>query len=140
MTILDGTDSNLGRLSSSIAQRLLKGEQIDVVNSEKVLISGNNEEILKKYKKRQSLQHHGNPKSGPKFYKMPHRILKRAVSGMLPTKTTRGRIALKKFKSYIGVPEQFKNSKKHFIEEAKKQTSRKSVLIETVSKELGARW
>jgi len=140
MTILDGTDSNLGRFSSIIAKRLLKGEQIDVVNSEKVLISGNNEEILRKYRKRQSLQHHGNPKSGPKFYKMPHRILKRAVSGMLPTKTTRGRVALKKFKAFIGVPEQFKNSKKHFVDEAKKQTSRKNTSIESISKELGARW
>jgi len=140
MTIIDGSSSNLGRLASVMAPRLLKGEQIDLVNSEKVVISGRKEQIIKKYQKRQSLKDHGNPKKGPKFYKMPHMIVKTTVKGMLPIKTTRGRLALKKFKSYIGIPKQFQNSKKHTVKEATKKTSVKQVTIEELSKILGAKW
>ncbi|MBI2597806.1 MAG: 50S ribosomal protein L13 [Candidatus Diapherotrites archaeon] len=111
MTVIDGTTHRLGRLASSIAKRLLKGEQIDVVNSEKVIIIGNREQIIKKYRVRQSLQHHGNPKGGPKFYKMPNMIVKSAVRGMLPSKTTTGRDALKRFKAHIGVPPLFDKSR-----------------------------
>ena len=140
MTVIDGTNSRLGRLASVISVRLLKGEQIDLVNSQKVVISGRKEQILERYRKKQSLQHHGNPKKGPKFYKMPNRIVKTSVSGMLPTKTTHGRLALKKFKAYIGVPKQFVNSKKSFINEARKRETSKQLTIEEISKALGARF
>ena len=39
VTIIDATDATLGRLSTNAAKRLLKGEEIAVVNSEKAIIS-----------------------------------------------------------------------------------------------------
>lgn len=140
MTVIDGAGSNLGRLSSVIASRLLKGEQIDLVNAEKVLISGRKEDILEKYRLKQSLQYHGNPKIGPKFYKMPNRIVKTTVSGMLPTKISRGREALKKFRAHIGVPKELENSKPKTITEAKKPVTGSQITVEELSKLLGARW
>src|SRR5437867_2632118 len=40
MPVLDATDQVLGRFASIVAKRLLKGEEIDVVNAEKALVTG----------------------------------------------------------------------------------------------------
>jgi large subunit ribosomal protein L13 len=99
--VIDGEGHVLGRLASIIAKRLLNGEKIVVVNAEKVLISGDQEEIFRRYK----IKHDkGSKDYGPHFPKHPERILKRTVRGMLPHKTVKGREALSNFRAFIGIP------------------------------------
>ncbi|MEK6941496.1 MAG: 50S ribosomal protein L13 [archaeon] len=140
MTVIDGAQANMGRMASVVAKKLLSGEQVDLINAEKIVISGNKEQMLEKYKKRSLQRYLGNPKIGPKFYRMPTMIVKAAVRGMLPIKTPRGREAMKKFKAYIGVPRQFKESKPRIISEAAKGVSKKLVSVEEISRMLGAKW
>ena len=54
MKIINGQDVVMGRLASFVAKELLKGEEINVVNCNKVIISGN-KKILKKNLKKKDL-------------------------------------------------------------------------------------
>ncbi|PIN98681.1 MAG: 50S ribosomal protein L13 [Candidatus Diapherotrites archaeon CG10_big_fil_rev_8_21_14_0_10_31_34] len=130
----------LGRLASKISEKLLNGEKIEVVNAEKVLITGSKEFILSRYKKKVDASVHSNPNYGPKYPRRPDALFKKAVTGMLPKKNKRGKEAGKKLKVYIGEPEEF-NKKDFFeIKEAKSQTNEKTVQLGEISKLLGAKW
>ncbi len=96
--IVDGDGAILGRLASHVAQRLLTGETITIVNAEKTIITGRKHDIIEKYIARRQ---RGSPHHGPFFPKQPHLIVKRTVRGMLP-KTARGRRALKSLRVHIG--------------------------------------
>ena len=47
-TVIDGDGLVLGRMSSAIAKRLLAGETIDLVNAEKIVVSGDKQAIIAK--------------------------------------------------------------------------------------------
>ncbi len=113
-TVIDGENLVLGRLSSRIAKRLLTGEQIDLVNAEKIVVSGKKKMIIKK---RKEFLNTGGFQRGPIHYRQPHRIVKRTIRGMLPHRKAHGREAFGRLKVHIGVPEEF--------EEAEKETFRK---------------
>ncbi|MCX8158546.1 MAG: 50S ribosomal protein L13 [Candidatus Diapherotrites archaeon] len=141
MVVIDAKDLVLGRMCSVVAKRALKGEDIKIVNSEKCVIIGGRQTIFNKYKTRKDMKTKGNPiKGGPKYPKMPHLIVKRAIRGMLPYKKETGRKALKRIKVYIGIPNELKDSKFETIEEAKAPLNKSAVYIEEISKRLGARW
>lgn len=53
-----------------------------------------------------------NPARGPFHHRAPHKIFKRAVRGMLPYKTWRGREALKRVRGFEGVPPRYQRVKK----------------------------
>ena len=79
------------------------------INAEKAIIVGNRNEIKKRYGVKR--ERGGTKRKGPFFPRMPDRILKRTVRGMLPYQVSRGREAYKNFKAYIGVPNQFQKEK-----------------------------
>ena len=132
--IIDAEGIILGRLSTYIAKRLLQGEEIIVINSEKAIITGKKETIKKRYKQKREV---GTYRKGPFFPRMPDRIVKRTVRGMTPYQTPHGRAALKRLKCYIGVPKELEGKKTESIEEAKKQPAN-YITIEELSKYLGA--
>jgi large subunit ribosomal protein L13 len=101
MTFIDAEDAVLGRLASELARRILKGEQITVVNAEKALVTGSRENLMFHYKEQRFI---GSTRKGPFFPRMPDRILRRTVRGMLPFNQYRGRAAYKRLKVFIGVP------------------------------------
>jgi large subunit ribosomal protein L13 len=103
-TIIDTSNAPMGRAASLIAHRLLKGEKIIVINSEKTIISGRKREIKKRYKAKRDI---GTYRKGPFAPRTPDRILKRTIRGMLPYQQTKGRKALKNLKTYIGTPAEF---------------------------------
>lgn len=103
--IIDGTDAILGRLSAKIAKELLKNETVVVINSEKIIISGNPKAVVERFKEKREKT---DPYKGPFYPRYPDRILKRTVRGMLPYKKARGRTALRKLKVYIGNPDNLK--------------------------------
>ena len=111
MKIIDGTNAILGRLASFIAKDLLKGEEIVVVNCEKIIITGNKKRIKKDFEEKRSKV--GSGQKGPKVSRLSERIVKRAIRGMLPNhREGRGKEAFKRIKCYQGVPKEFEQSRK----------------------------
>lgn len=134
MTIIDADGAILGRLSSVIAKRLLNGEEITVVNADKILLTGSVEDNYKQY---YSAYNKGKAIRGPEYPRMPDRILRRTVRGMLPFKTSRGRTAFKRLKAYIGMPRELASETPEKIAVA--PSGRRYVRLAEISKLLGAK-
>jgi len=135
ISIIDASGAILGRLSTNTAKRLLKGEEIAIVNSEKAIISGKKSSIKNRYKKKREV---GTYRKGPFYPKMPDQIVKRTIRGMIPYQTPHGRTAFKRLKCYIGVPKEFEGKKFEIIKEAEKQPV-EYVTIKELSRLLGAK-
>lgn len=106
---VDAKDHIVGRISSTIAKELMKGNFVFVVNAEKAVVSGRYSSIIKVYGERIS---RGDPNNGPYYPKYPDRMLKRTIRGMLPRNYT-GREALKRLKVFLSIPEELKGTKFH---------------------------
>lgn len=134
MMIIDATDAILGRVSSYVSKQLLKGENIEIVNAEKIIITGKPSDIEKKYLER--IQR-GSPQHGPFYPKRPDLIVSRAIRGMLPRKKPSGKAALGKLRVHLGVPKQL--ASKDMIRFAEKQKAIECdfVRIEDLSRKLG---
>jgi len=138
MVVFDATDMILGRLASTAARRAILGENVEVINCEKAVITGARKRTLADYKQR---FHRGSPTTGPFFRRMPDRFVKRAIRGMIPYKRERGKAALKKIRCYIGVPENFKDQKFETIKNAAvgKVPNLKYVTIKEICMHVGAK-
>jgi large subunit ribosomal protein L13 len=135
ITIIDASGSTLGRLGTNTAKRLLKGEEVAIVNSEKAIISGKKSTIKAHYKQKRDV---GTYRKGPFFPRMPDQLVKRTIRGMIPYQTPHGRTALKRLKCYIGVPKEFEGKKFENVKEAKKHPV-DYVTIGELSRSLGAK-
>ena len=133
--IIDASGATLGRLSTNAAKRLLNGEEIAVINSEKAIISGKKSAIKDIYKQKREL---GTYRKGPFYPRMPDKIVKRTIRGMIPYQTPHGRSAFKRLKCYIGIPEEFEGREFEKISEAEKQPV-DFITIEELSRFLGAK-
>ena len=133
--IIDADGAILGRMCTVIAKRLLDNESIAVVNSEKAIISGKKSTIKNRYKQKRDL---GTYRKGPFFPRMPDRLVKRTVRGMIPYQTPHGRTAFKNLKCYIGIPKEFEGAKFEKIGLAEKQPT-EFITVEELSKALGAK-
>lgn len=133
-TIINAENRVLGRLASIVAKKLLLGEEIVVVNAEKIVVSGKpkktNEYFLGKI-------HRGDRHHGPFYPKQPEQIFRRVVRGMLPVKKARGREAFEKLKVFSNQPQQFSEAKK-FGKNAE-QLRCKFESLKEVSRALGAK-
>ena len=132
--IIDASGATLGRLSTNAAKRLIKGEEIAVINSEKAIISGKKSQIKKNYKQKRDV---GTYRKGPFFPRMPDQLVKRTIRGMIPYQTPHGRAAFKRLKCYIGLPKEYEGKKAEKIKEAEKQPVN-YMTIEELSRYLGA--
>ncbi|MFP4632636.1 MAG: 50S ribosomal protein L13 [Halobacteriota archaeon] len=97
---VDGSDAVLGRLASEVASRALDGEDVVVVNAERIAVSGDPSDVADKYRARDEQK----SDRGPLHPKRPEGIAKRAVRGMLPYRRERGRRAYESVRFYVGVP------------------------------------
>jgi len=89
-------------MASIIAKRLLQGERIDIINSERSVVSGKRLMVIGERKK--FLEVGGRNRKGPIHYRKPDAIVRRTIRGMLPHRKTKGRMAFRKLKVHIGVP------------------------------------
>ena len=64
VTIIDAEGAVLGRLGTNVAKRLLNGEEIAIVNSEKAIIVGKKATIKNRYKQKREV---GTYRKGPFF-------------------------------------------------------------------------
>jgi large subunit ribosomal protein L13 len=98
--VVDASNCILGRVASNVSQRALDGERIAVVNAERAVITGSDEDVMSVFEKRLDI---GSDR-GPRYPKRPDRIFKRSIRGMLPYKRPRGREAFENIRCYVGNP------------------------------------
>jgi len=137
--VIDASDTILGRLASYVAKKALKDkDEIVIVNCEKAVISGNKANVFKEFKEKRD---RGDRYKGPFYPRMPDRIVRRVIRGMLPYKKDKGKEALKRIKTFIGVPEEYKDKEKIQLGEFKKENLKdmKYVYLYEVSEYLGAK-
>lgn len=138
ISIIDGENAILGRLASIVAKRLLNGENLIVINTEKIVITGPKRWILNEYKQRLHRRTLTAPWKGPFQPRRPDRLFKRTVRGMLPWKTPHGRLAYKRLRAYIGVPEEYANEPAERIEKVlNKKPLARVLTLSTLCKSLG---
>lgn len=137
--IIDATNLVLGRLATFAAKKSLLGEKVDIINCEKAVITGDPTTTYTRFKQRRDL---GIPLKGPYPSRMPDRIVRRTIRGMLPRKKTKGRDAFSRVMCYIGIPDKVKDKKAETIKGANisKVPSLKYTTVGEISKLLGAKW
>ncbi|MGV8085632.1 MAG: 50S ribosomal protein L13 [Candidatus Bilamarchaeum sp.] len=104
MIVIDGTNMVFGRMASQIAKKVITGEEVHLINAEKIVIKGNPAQIGGRYLVKRGLRHKGTPERSPVWSKVPHMLVKRMIRGMLPMKSSRGKVALGKLMVYTGNP------------------------------------
>ncbi len=136
MKVYDAEDKILGRLASQVANEILDGEEVRVVNAEKVFITGDKENILEDYRTKRA---RGKQMNGPNFPRRPERIFKRSVRGMIPHQKPRGRKAFKRLRAYIGTPSELEDE--DIIDpDVKDSTGKIGLTLGEISKHLGAKF
>lgn len=138
--IIDADGIVLGRLASKVAKMLLLGEKVFVINAEKAIISGNRREIIARYKERQNIRTHYNPRKGPFWFKTPDKLVRRTIRGMLPWKKNRGRQAFRNLKVFSGIPEDLELDKSEvetFVEFSVSQLKGNFIEVNELAKEIG---
>ncbi|MEM0086974.1 MAG: 50S ribosomal protein L13 [Candidatus Micrarchaeaceae archaeon] len=114
--VIDGKGKILGRLATSVAKMLLNGKKVALINAENILISGDKNDLVKKYKQRIELKDKANPEHSPYWSRRPDLFVKRVIRGMLPYKKAKGRNAYKLLRVYTGIPGAYENAKPVQIE------------------------
>ncbi len=99
--VYDGNDVIFGRLASRVAKDLLKGNSVDIINCEKIIISGDKKLLVKKILEKRKMGS-GSSRKGPKYPRVADRLIKRMIRGMLPWDRAKGRDAFRKLKVYVG--------------------------------------
>ena len=112
--IIDGKDSVLGRIATHAAKAALEGETVDIVNANDLVIIGDKNSIVAKYRQRREV---GTTSKGPFFPRDVRGIVLRSIRGMVKRKTFHGMAAMRRIKVYENVPEDLKG--KEMVEIAK---------------------
>ena len=135
--IIDANNLILGRLASFAAKKVLLGEQVDIVNCENAVVTGEKTYVLAKFNREKSK----SIQKGPYNPKKADRFVKRVIKRMLPHKTARGREALTKIMCYIGVPDSLKEQKAETIKNAdvSKIPNLRYMKVEKICKLLGGK-
>jgi large subunit ribosomal protein L13 len=132
--IIDGKNAVLGRLATQVAKKALLGESIDIVNCEKIIVSGKKEVVFAKYDR---LNKMGGHVKGPFLSILPEKFAKRIIRGMLPYKQAKGREAFERIKFYKGIPNNFEG--KEFEKVAQSELRISYVTIEEICNFIGGK-
>ena len=134
-TVIDGDGLILGRMASIIAKRLLAGETIDIVNAEKIVVSGKKQMVINSEKEFLEVGGFGK---GPIHYRQPHRIVRRTIRGMLPHRKSHGRVAYSRLKVHIGVPDEFEGAELEKMEKYhSSKLNRRFVTVGEIAENIG---
>ncbi len=139
MAVIDASNLILGRMASLVAQRLLKGEQVNIINAEKAIISGRKDTTFDRYLK---YVQRGSREFGPRFPRRPEQIIARTIRGMIPHTTLTGRQAYDRLKVYIGVPPELSKEQAGTLEDAsiKRLSTANYTVLGELSKKLGSKY
>ncbi|MFH1211817.1 MAG: 50S ribosomal protein L13 [Candidatus Woesearchaeota archaeon] len=136
--IIDATDLILGRMATVVAKKALLGETISIINCEKAVVSGKRDVVLAKYIRFRAM---GTHVKGPFWPRIPDRLVRRAIRGMLPHKLPKGKEAFKRIMCYKGVPPEFEGKKAETIKaaNASKIPNYRYLSVGEICKVLGAK-
>lgn len=102
MKIYNGEGMILGRLAAHAAKDALLGEEVQVVNCEKIIISGKKTNTFAHEKEKWDRR--GYPSRSPKYSRLPDKFVRLAIRGMLPWQFARGKAAYRHIFCHIGMP------------------------------------
>lgn len=134
---IDGTDLVLGRLSSWIAQKIIAGEQVVVVNAQDLIISGNKKHLIKDRLQERERATHTNPRRGPFYPRFPDKILRRTVRGMIPWKKRAGKSAYRRLIAYIDIPDELQGIEFQSVPEAQRRLNNAYMTVGELARSIG---
>jgi large subunit ribosomal protein L13 len=139
MTVIDANNLILGRMASTVAKRLLNGEEINIINAEKAIISGRKDTTFDRYR---LYVDRGSRDFGPRFPRRPDQIISRTLRGMIPHTKATGRDAYNRLRVYIGVPPELSKENATTVEEASimRLSTIKYTALGDLSKKLGSKF
>ncbi|PIN76883.1 50S ribosomal protein L13 [Candidatus Woesearchaeota archaeon CG10_big_fil_rev_8_21_14_0_10_36_11] len=139
MKIYDGKDLLLGRLASRVAKDALLGEEVKVVNCEKIMVSGKKVVVFTEEKVRRARK--GYPLKSAKRTRLADRYVRRSIRGMLPWKQTRGKDAFKRIMCYTGIPDILADKELITLQDSsiKKLPTRNRVTVGEICKHVGGK-
>jgi len=135
MAVVDGSNKIFGRVASQIAKRLMLGEEVQLINAEKLVMVGSPAQITGRYLTKKGIRHKGRPEKSPVWPRIPHLLVKRMVRGMLPRESSRGRAALHRLMVYTGNPKKLVGDVK--FEKAEFDGMARHVTIQELCRSIG---
>jgi large subunit ribosomal protein L13 len=137
VTVIDAKGLVHGRLASNVAEMIMDGEEVVVLNAEAIVITGRKETIFADFKAKVD-RGDTTKRKGPFYPRRADLLFKRCVRGMIPWKTTSGREAYRRLHVFVGTPKQFESCEKLRPEEADREITGKYTTLGAVSKFLGS--
>ncbi|MBI4152895.1 50S ribosomal protein L13 [Candidatus Woesearchaeota archaeon] len=139
MRVINGEHMILGRAASHIAKASLLGENISLVNCDKMILTGNKQSIFARQHMLSEMK--GKPTKGIFYERRPDFFVRRSIKRMLPN-SARGKAALKKIRCYIATPESLKSAKQETIAYAhvQKLPNLRYMTVGELCKKMGAKW
>lgn len=137
VTVIDGRNLIHGRLASVVAEKIMGGEEVVVLNAEAIVITGPKEVTFASYKAKVD-RGDTTKRKGPFYPRRADLLFKRCVRGMIPWTTTSGREAYRRLHVFVGTPKQFEEVEKVKPEEACRKIAGKYTTLGAVSKFLGS--
>jgi large subunit ribosomal protein L13 len=136
MLVYDAEKHVVGRLCTTVAKKLLQGEEVVIVNAEKAIVTGDRYQVFEHYEQKRN---RGYTHSGPFYPRRADLIIKRSVRGMLPWDMSGGKAAYHRLKVYVGVPKEFVNAEKLKVEKAMEIRTSKYVTVSEIAAFLGSK-
>ena len=139
MKVFNGEGHILGRVAAAAAKAALLGEEVRVINCEKIVISGKKVNVFNWGKAKRARG--GYPTKSQTHSRLPERFVRRSIRGMLPWKLARGKEAYRRILCYRGVPAEFASEKAIILskETVKKLPTLKYVTIGDLCTHLGGK-
>ena len=139
MKVYNGEGIVLGRLASFAAKDALWGEEVKVLNCEKVIISG--KPVNTQAWQQQRRNRIGYPPKSQTHSRSPELMVRRSIRGMLPWRMARGREAYTRVKCYRGLPAEFASVPQIVLtkESSAKLPSLNYITIGDLGKQLGGK-
>lgn len=138
VTVIDARNLIYGRLASCVAEKILDGEEVVVLNAEQLIITGEKPKIFKDFKAKVD-RGDITKRKGPYYPRRADLLFKRCVRGMIPWQSTTGREAYRRLHVFVGSPKQFEDSEKVRPEEANRPIGAKFVTLGEVAGFLGSK-
>lgn len=129
-----------GRVASKIAKAVIKGEKVMIINSEEAVIVGNPVSIMERYNVRTHVKVLSNPHFGPKYERIPSKMLRRMIRGMLPNKPRAVERYIKMVTVYNKTPKILPKEEIKQFEELKCNERHSSLTLGEIAKSLGGKW
>lgn len=135
MIVFDGENCVLGRVASQAAKKLMNGEEVVIVNAEKMVITGSEDTIMEHYLHKMNVKNCANPRHSLKFSRRPDYLVKKTITGMLPSESPRKQDGSRRLMAFIGVPKEYEGKSTKICELT--DMKKRHVTIDYLSKKLG---